>query len=774
MYRLHRFPSAPDKIYSSSMKTLYLGHGMWYPEPHESGEPQIGDVGFMKEGAFIRLFNLDVSAPEKKVSFWDPPFEVSERPPPGSFKIDQRARPLAPTHYRSHGVQSRRYHASVNLAPGSGVSAGIGAEYTCTASQGAVLALKSVTDAHTVFDNTELKAYVLRNHERWCAFAHDVHHLAVKPAAIVMVSGWVKTRPDWAAAAFSNTGSRRSASVKASAGGVAGIEAGTEHTDSVEGPTMHRHGERYVNKGSEPYRALKLNQSVFIKRYKVRRRLAIVRTVVAGAGCHRLPRGDDEDEHVERGMDLDEGGSEGEDPDLVDILLDYMFETTAVETAIASDDDVACIIGSSHVEDFATYLRTLEPPVEIDGRDSSLPTGFLNQGDITRYRRERDASRRVITKADWIKWPNVSTEGSSKLFDICGLVEPPEADALSVKIKASALVNPQDPSHGCSCFSLSPDGKLLAASFGTSPILLWRLSDGMLVQRLHDEAHQDRNSCLAFSPDSREVFAGGKSGMVTAWNIRNGAARLRLSPHGDEVTAVAFSPYAESYIVTASGGDSSLRVWDRKAGQLVSTFDSRSKHAIKEITFLPPTLGSSDDLCRSLSPAIVYSLHASPGPQGHLSLDHIYDESDCVPVAVSHQCDRILVAKKYYGLEIHDSRTGKVRVTIYTGREVYPPAGFSPDDKEVYTTCGYGRDAESFDSRTGHLRHRYRMSSTVCAGAYSPDGAYLAFCTKFAVVQIHDPSSGLFLAQVDFDFRSGFHDIAFSKDSQRLICEPVG
>ncbi|EKM58787.1 uncharacterized protein PHACADRAFT_191123, partial [Phanerochaete carnosa HHB-10118-sp] len=78
MFRWFRPLSAPDEIYASSLQTLHLGHALWYPEPHESGEPQIGDVGFMFEGAFIRLFNLDTSAAEKKVTFWDPPYKITE------------------------------------------------------------------------------------------------------------------------------------------------------------------------------------------------------------------------------------------------------------------------------------------------------------------------------------------------------------------------------------------------------------------------------------------------------------------------------------------------------------------------------------------------------------------------------------------------------------------------------------------------------------------------------------------------------------------------
>ncbi|EKM58888.1 uncharacterized protein PHACADRAFT_249001 [Phanerochaete carnosa HHB-10118-sp] len=69
MFRFRRLPSAPYEIYSSSLDTLYLGHALWYPEPHVTGEPQIGDVGFARRGAFVRLFNLDTSAPEKKVTY---------------------------------------------------------------------------------------------------------------------------------------------------------------------------------------------------------------------------------------------------------------------------------------------------------------------------------------------------------------------------------------------------------------------------------------------------------------------------------------------------------------------------------------------------------------------------------------------------------------------------------------------------------------------------------------------------------------------------------
>ncbi|EKM58878.1 uncharacterized protein PHACADRAFT_248980 [Phanerochaete carnosa HHB-10118-sp] len=115
MFRLFRRPPAPDDIYSSSLQTLCLGHALWYPEPHKSGEPQIGDVGFIREGAFIRLFNLDTSAPEKKVTFWPTPFEDIEPLPENVLQVDPRSCPLAPDRYCSHGVESSGMRASANV-----------------------------------------------------------------------------------------------------------------------------------------------------------------------------------------------------------------------------------------------------------------------------------------------------------------------------------------------------------------------------------------------------------------------------------------------------------------------------------------------------------------------------------------------------------------------------------------------------------------------------------------------------------------------------------
>ncbi|EKM51448.1 uncharacterized protein PHACADRAFT_102964 [Phanerochaete carnosa HHB-10118-sp] len=307
-----RIPSAPDEIYASSLQTLHLGHALWYPEPHGTGEPQIGDVGFVDEGAFVRLFNLDdASVPEKKVEFWDPPFEITEPVPPGVFMIDSRRSPLVPKDYRSHGVESKEMHASADVAASTGLSVTLDASYTCRATQGAVLILKSEAHAEKILRNRLLKKYIVRHCDRWYAYARNEIYQDIKQEDIVVVSGWVKTTADWATVAFSNTSTSSSASLEGRVGGIAGAAVGGSHSRSMTGPRMERQASNF------PPAEAKRDQCVLLRRYKIRKRLVFLKKVVGGAGYDQLPSPDDEQGASRVGV----AAWEDEDEETADILV---------------------------------------------------------------------------------------------------------------------------------------------------------------------------------------------------------------------------------------------------------------------------------------------------------------------------------------------------------------------------------------------------------------------------------------------------------------------
>lgn len=52
----------PFEIYQEELSSLYHGHALWSPNPVESlySQVSIGDVGFISNGAFVRMFNVTI------------------------------------------------------------------------------------------------------------------------------------------------------------------------------------------------------------------------------------------------------------------------------------------------------------------------------------------------------------------------------------------------------------------------------------------------------------------------------------------------------------------------------------------------------------------------------------------------------------------------------------------------------------------------------------------------------------------------------------------
>lgn len=122
MFELYRPSSttnrtSPYVVYPSSLFCLDLGYALWYPEPHKTGEPQIGDVGYVKEGAFIRLFNINNSKPEHQVTFWKRPFDNTEPLSDSQdvFLLDERGAAVLDGSYLSRGVRERETRGSVTM-----------------------------------------------------------------------------------------------------------------------------------------------------------------------------------------------------------------------------------------------------------------------------------------------------------------------------------------------------------------------------------------------------------------------------------------------------------------------------------------------------------------------------------------------------------------------------------------------------------------------------------------------------------------------------------
>ncbi|EKM51722.1 uncharacterized protein PHACADRAFT_262040 [Phanerochaete carnosa HHB-10118-sp] len=764
---MFRHLPAPYKIFSSSLSSLQEGHALWYPEPHESGEPQIGDVGFLLRGAFIRLFNLDTSLPERKVSFWHTTFEDIEPLPPRAFQIDRRHRPLVPDSYRSHGVENTRVHSSEDINAGNNISATLNTEYTCRAAHGAVLQLSSEAHPETIFESRELKKYIVRNHDKWFAYTMGELGQAIEPADLVMVSGWVKTEADWATATFSNMSTSTIASLEGRVGDIGGFDTDTSHTSFVAGPTMQRHGENYLARMSGTRAArLTRDQCVFLKRYRLKTRLEVLRRAAARAAYHRYSEmvdegdfsGDEDDVVLEVGdPDEDDSDMEGESDvaDLLDILLDYILETTDVEIAIASDDEIASIMGDNQVDDFAGYLRQMQVPVEVADK-----VGSICIEDVISHEQDRALASRTIPGSDFEEWPNVTLDGAGRLDNPQQIfIGPTEAEARPLQLK-QLIFHPSNADF-CRCWALSTDGKLLAASFYIDEIFVWRLSDGLLVQRLCRQGHTNCVDSLAFSPspDNSALVSGSEDKTAVVWDTKRGRELLRLEGHASRVDYVVYAPHA-ALVATASSGDRSVKVWDASTGARLHSFSIDED--ISKLAFSPDGSRFYVGLLPSCS---IYDTQTF----AHITtLQH--EDRSRFEWSMPRRGDRMVIASADGQVKIRSAMTGEELLAINHPKPLSFPAAFSPDGAEILATCNANNEAITYDSQTGELRRVYNLPSRVCHVAYSSKGDYVALCSVDEKLQVYDARSGAFLAR--FEGKRYFGRLQFLPDRPTLLIHP--
>jgi WD40 repeat protein len=153
-------------------------------------------------------------------------------------------------------------------------------------------------------------------------------------------------------------------------------------------------------------------------------------------------------------------------------------------------------------------------------------------------------------------------------------------------------------------FAISPDGRLLAASYGRT-VILRETASGREVRSI--QAHTEGVWSVAFSPDGRTIATGGggKRGdsTVRVWSVETGERLLNLEGHTDTIFSLAFSP--DGRRLASSGLDRSIKLWDVVAGRHQTTLSGHGLD-VKSVAFSPDghwlASGSSDGTVKIWDP----------------------------------------------------------------------------------------------------------------------------------------------------------------------------
>ena len=108
--RLLRYSMVAYETYASALITKGHGHPLWEPDPGDYPGVELGDVGFIDEGGFIRLFNASAGNDDPRNHFGLP--QGHSRLLTGRIKR-RTPLPKEPRYIASKGIQSTGVDLSI-------------------------------------------------------------------------------------------------------------------------------------------------------------------------------------------------------------------------------------------------------------------------------------------------------------------------------------------------------------------------------------------------------------------------------------------------------------------------------------------------------------------------------------------------------------------------------------------------------------------------------------------------------------------------------------
>ncbi|KAI0642071.1 hypothetical protein C8Q79DRAFT_918179 [Trametes meyenii] len=265
-------------VYTRLLCERGYGHPLWFPEPSQAGEVMLGDVGYIDDGGFSRIFNATLP-PEDPANHLGVPEGYTPLEYP-AYVVKDRPNALSPGPLCSKSVSVTEIGGYVSTSTNA-----IGGKFRfkCTAEQGAFLVLRRGGHRRQLSRYADISTYILKNHASWCTFARDTLRLDVKDEDVIFVNGWVKTA-EWALAAATHNARHSEIEFSGDFGTLAraafAFNMSRERSMSIEhrsGP-LREDGVQMVDEQSPCF-----DQCVFLRYYKLKRRLLAPKQLQAAA-----------------------------------------------------------------------------------------------------------------------------------------------------------------------------------------------------------------------------------------------------------------------------------------------------------------------------------------------------------------------------------------------------------------------------------------------------------------------------------------------------------
>ncbi|KAH8998274.1 hypothetical protein EDB86DRAFT_3076119 [Lactarius hatsudake] len=339
-----------------------FGHALWEPNPGEYPPVEVGDVGFIRQGKFHRLFNALHSENHPSNQRFGVP-EDHEQLQPVPNHIDRGA--LNPNTFYSYGVSVVSGGLEA-LSAGSIGSAEV--SFSCTKKQGAVLTLPVAAQREDTLTQDHFRKWITTHIDSWFAFTQKLG-LGIGMGDIILVTGFHRTR-SWSNITFNEVQTDAQFSLGVEVAGAFGASVNWRASSLRIQGAVPNHGPSGEN--------LPENQCIFIRGFRVKRNFRKLPRIKAAAEPEPDPRGGGGE--PEKEVVWIPSVTEYRDP--LHVLLEYIAKSAPhCDMALVHDDDLERILGvgdkasleifqPGEVNQVMDYLERSRPEIESTSHSS--------------------------------------------------------------------------------------------------------------------------------------------------------------------------------------------------------------------------------------------------------------------------------------------------------------------------------------------------------------------------------------------------------------------
>jgi WD40 repeat protein len=233
-------------------------------------------------------------------------------------------------------------------------------------------------------------------------------------------------------------------------------------------------------------------------------------------------------------------------------------------------------------------------------------------------------------------------------------------------------------------FSL--DGRWLASKGNRDPtVKIWDTT-AWEVSRTFNQPGNAWTHCVAFSPpDGKLLAVAGISEnddrIVSTWDTTTGQEIHRLRGHTWNISGVAFDRTGQ--FLASAGVDSSVRIWDVRAGKEVVTLQPKHEGSATSVAFSPDgkylASGSLDRTVKLWSTTTWKLVRALPDAHGGIN-----------SVAFAPDSRRLAWGGTDATVKVADVTTGQILETLRGHTGWVTSVAFSPDGRQVASASADG------------------------------------------------------------------------------------